>query len=208
MTYTETVAAFKGYIDQYTTGRAKDVDLWINEAIESYVKMRIGNNPAAPINHFESNQRVRDDLATLAVIDAPVPIVINEITYPANCYELIANTVKVTAEGVGQIVAIAKSIGWINANLKSSFFGPKAQEGRLYYTENDGKIYLFPVQTYTTAKVSYIKTWAKFAASGSVPIPLASKTHQAITKLAAAKYLRSVNNFDAAQQLWQDEMIE
>jgi len=215
MTAAETIAAFKNFIDQYTTARAPDPDFWINQGIEAFVKIRLKNDAKNPSSGFQINQKVRDDLSNL--IESGKILSYTSSTgiavYPTDCYQVIPNsigcsTTETEIKENTHIYARARDWDWIFANQGNPHVKPKFKSSRLAYVESDDGITILPKLSYTEVVMTYIKVWAVFSLSSNVPISLRDKTHTEITRIAASKYLTSLSNFDGAKEIYAQNIIE
>jgi hypothetical protein len=205
MTPQETIDAFQHYIDQFTTARAPSIDFWINEAIESFIKTR-SHSLIQKSFGFQTNQRIRDELDEIVRFNVTGVYVDGILDYPADCYQLLANSigcqtaVQATKE-VPYIQARARTWDWYFANQRNPFVKPAYKEGRLIYIESDAGIHIFPGIVFNEVVLSYIKEWVPFDLALENPIPLSENSHQEITRLAGAKYLLSIQNFEGAKAL-------
>jgi len=210
MTVQETKNAFGQFIDEFTTARVQNVNFWINEGIEAFVKMRLTPEmEAATKSGFQVNQRVRDDLANIIKLDFTGTYADGIITRPEDCYELLPHSIRlgdVASSDTYVINARARTWGWFNANIKNAFTKPQFLEGRLIYIEDKTGFRIYPIRPYLYVRLSYVEIWAPF--SDDQVIVLHQKTHTEIVRLAAAKYLTSVNNYVAAKNLLSQNAIE
>jgi hypothetical protein len=211
MTVAETIASFKNNIDQYSTARAGDIDYWINQGIEGFVKDRL--SPLMKKNHsFQSNQRIRDDLSDIVKFNVTGSYTNGVLTRPTEAYEIIANsigcqTTEQEKKEIKYIYARARTWDWYFASNRDPFIKPVYKAKRLIYIESDDGIYLFPNLDYDAVVLSYIEIWVPFSESGDTPIPLHEKTHSEITRLSAAKYLLSIGNDTGANSLLMQNTI-
>lgn len=215
MTAPETIKAFKSYIDQYSTARSEDDDLWINEAITSFIKQRLNIDSQFPNSGFQITQRVRDDLSSVISIDNEMTYSNGKATFNEDYFEIIPDSIGVQNTDIAKteykfLYARPRTWAWFYANNGNPFSKPKIKKGRIIYIESDDGINIFPPAQYTKVIVSYIKKWNKFdsVSTETVPIALHWKTHQEITRLAAAKYLISIGNEQGAKNLLQQSAME
>ena len=213
MTAAETQEAFLHYIDQYTTSRPEDVDFWVNQGIIFYIKSKVDPGIDYPNRGFQLNQRVRDDLSNVIRVGVTLAYVNGIADYPNDFYMLIPHSVSCTnadqsIKKVPYIRARARSWDWLYANELNPFCSPEFKNERLVYIESEEGIHLKPSLVYTEVKADYIKTWPKFETVGDVRIPLKVATHEEVTKLAASKYLTSIHNFKAAEELMKQVISE
>lgn len=207
MTVAETRNAFGYYIDEYGTARAQNPDFWINEGIEAFVKMRLKpTEQGLDETGFEITQRIKDDLQNLVVVGATTTYASGVVAKPTTCYELIPHSILLGLVSTNQIYARSRTWGWYQANKKNSFKKPIFKDGRLIYIESSTGYNIFPVLAYQQISVSFIRKWLPFAEAQV--IELHEKTHKEITRLAAAKYLASVNNYDGAKNLLSQNLVE
>lgn len=209
----ETIDAFRNYIDQYTTARSADDDFWINEAITSFIKQRLNIQSQYPNSGFQISQRVRDDLSKVISIDNELIYENGKADFPENCFELIPDSLGVQNTEIEKteykfIYARPRTWAWFYSNNSNPFSKPKLKKGRVIYIESEDKINIFPNLQYTKVIVSYIKKWEKFSLNDNIEIALHWKTHQEITRLAAAKYLISIGNNEGAKNLLQQSVME
>jgi len=212
MTAAQTVQAFKNNIDQFSTARANDIDYWINEGIEAFVKDRLSPDKGNT-QGFQANQRARDELDEIVKFNVTGVYSNGVLEYPALAYEIIANSIRCqTTEQASKqpahITARARSWDWYNSYQTDPFVKPLYKKGRLAYIESDDGIYIFPNLDYDEVLLSYIKNWTPFNLDNDDPIPLKAKTHSEIARWAAAKYLFSIGNNDGAKTLLMQNAFE
>src|SRR6056297_1781940 len=133
MTAAETVAAFKNNIDQFSTARANDIDYWINQGIEAFVKDRLSFNKGNT-RGFQANQRVRDELDEIVKFNVTGVYSNGVLEYPAAAYELIANSIRCqTTEQASKepayIIARARDWDWYNSHQTDPFVKPAYKKG-------------------------------------------------------------------------------
>lgn len=200
MTPTEIREAFGNYIDQWTTGRANDVDFWINEGIRAYVKMLL----SPQVYGTEKTQRITEDLAPLILFEKEMVNSAGVITRPDDMYELLPHGIFVTALGT-QYIARKRSMDWYFANRFEPLTKPLFVRERVIYLQYEDKFKVLP-EANMAVKMTYVKKWLPF--SNENTIPLEERCHDDVTKVAAAKYLLAINNQEGGKILMEQVFME